>query len=107
MHEMSLAEGVLQIIAEAAGAEKFRRVRRVVLEIGKLSAVEPEAMRFCFEAVMQGSIAEGAMLYIVETAGQGWCAQCARHLLFAALYDACPLGVTAGDAMRVIELEVE
>ncbi len=113
MHEMSLAEGVLQIMEEYAIAEKFRRVRRVVLEIGKLSAVEPVAMRFCFDAVMQGSIAEGAALDIVETEGRGWCAQCACHVPLKALYDACPhcgnfpLGLTEGDAMRVIELEVE
>lgn len=113
MHEMSLAEGVLQIIEESAGAEKFQRVRRVVLEIGRLSAVEPGAMRFCFEAVMRGSIAEGAALDIIETEGQGWCAQCACHVPLSALYDVCPhcgnfpLGVTAGDAMRVIELQVE
>ena len=113
MHEMSLAEGVLQIIEESARVKNFQRVRRVVLEIGKLSAVEPDAMRFCFGAVMSGGIADGAILDIVETEGQGWCAQCACQVPLAAPYDACPhcggypVGVTSGDAMRVIELEVE
>ena len=113
MHEMSLAESVLDIIEESARANNFKRVRRVVLEIGKLSAVEPDAMRFCFEAVMSGGIGEGATLDIVETEGCGWCAKCACHVPLAALYDACPhcggypVGVSSGDAMRVVELEVE
>ena len=48
MHEMSLAESVLQLVEETAIREKAQRVKLVVLEIGRLSSVEPEAMRFCF-----------------------------------------------------------
>ena len=113
MHEMSLAQNVRQIIEESARSQNFQPVRCVVLEIGRLSAVEPDAMRFCFEAVMAGGIAQGARLEIVETPGQGWCEQCACDVPLAALYDACPhcgnyqIRVTSGDAMRVRELEVE
>lgn len=113
MHEMSLAENVLQIIEESARSQNFRRVRSVVLEIGRLSAVEPEAMRFCFDAAMTGSIAEGARLEIIETEGVGRCERCAFDMPLAALYDPCPncgsyqIRVTSGDLMRVRELEVE
>lgn len=44
MHEMSLAENLLQILEASAETQNFRRVRGIVLEIGQLSAVEPEAM---------------------------------------------------------------
>lgn len=113
MHEMSLAENVLQIIEESARSQNFRRVRCVVLEIGRLSSVEPDAMRFCFDAAMAGSIADGARLEIVETEGRGWCAQCASDVPLAALYEPCPhcggyqVSVMGGDLMRVRELEVE
>lgn len=112
MHEMSLAANVLQIIEESARSQNFRRVRCVVLEIGKLSAVEPDAMRFCFDAAMAGSIADGARLEIVETEGRGWCAKCASDVPLAALYEPCvhcggyQVSVTGGDLMRVRELEV-
>lgn len=113
MHEMSLAENVLQLIEDAARTQQFKRVRAVVLEIGKLSSVEPDAMRFCFEAVVADSIAQGARLEIIETRGEGWCASCACTVPVAAHYDPCPLcgayqvSITSGDAMRVKELEVE
>lgn len=113
MHEMSLAENMLQIIEESARNQGFTRVRAVVLEIGALSAVEPDAMRFCFDAVTSGSIAECARLEIIETAGQGRCEKCAENFPLAALYEPCPVcgsyevRVTGGDAMRVKELEVE
>jgi len=113
MHEMSLAENVLQLIEDSARTQQFKRVRSVVLEIGKLSSVEPDAMRFCFEAVVAGSIAQGARLDIIETEGLGWCASCLCQVPVAARYDPCPLcgdyqvRITHGDAMRVKELEVE
>ena len=37
MHEMSLAEGVLQIIEDSAKSQNFSRVKTVWLEIGKLA----------------------------------------------------------------------
>jgi len=113
MHEMSLAESVLQIIEEAAVTQKFTRVKAVWLEIGQLSCVEIEAMRFCFDAAMQDSIAAQARLEIIEIAGVGWCEACARSVPMTTLHEACPqcggygLNITAGDAMRVKELEVE
>ncbi len=69
MHEMSLAEGVLQLVEETAQRENAQRVKLVVLEIGRLSSVEPEALKFCFEAVTHGSIAQGAALEIIDVPG--------------------------------------
>jgi len=113
MHEMSLAENVLQIINDAASQQGFTRVKTVWLEIGKLSSVEAEAMRFCFDAVIKDSVAEGAQLEIIETAGWGRCPACGHEMQINALFDACGqcssygMEVVAGDSMRVKELEVE
>jgi len=113
MHEMSLAENVLQIIEDAAHQQGFTRVKTVWLEIGQLACVEQESLRFGFDVVTRGSIAEQARLEIIETAGQGRCEKCAQSFPLAALYEACPncgsydVKVTCGNGMRVKELEVE
>ncbi|MDH4216696.1 MAG: hydrogenase maturation nickel metallochaperone HypA [Gallionella sp.] len=113
MHEMSLAESVRQIIEDAARKQNFARVKTVWLEIGQLACVEKESMRFCFDAAMRGSIAEQALLEIVETAGRGQCVKCQLEVPVAALYEPCPscgsyeVRVTGGNEMRVKELEVE
>ena len=90
MHEMSLAEGVLQLIEDAAGREQFTRVATVWLEIGQLAGVETEAMKFCFAAVMRGSVAEGAQLQIISTPGSGWCPECEQTVALEEVYGACP-----------------
>ncbi|HCZ13477.1 MAG TPA: hydrogenase maturation nickel metallochaperone HypA [Candidatus Accumulibacter sp.] len=113
MHEMSLALGILQIVEDAARVQHFRRVRSVFLEIGQISAVEPEAMRFCFDAVISGTLAEGAVLNVVEVPGEGLCFNCNQTVPLAARYDPCPacgrypVQATGGTEMRVKELEVE
>ena len=113
MHEMSLCESILGVMEEYARQQQFRKVKTVWLEIGALSTVEPEAMRFCFEAVMQGSLAENARLEIIDVKGQAWCMQCAQNVAIEHRYDACPncggfqLQVNAGEEMRIKELEVE
>ena len=112
MHEMALAESMLEIVEAAARDNGAARVKGVWLEIGALSHVVPEALRFCFDAVTRGSVADGAALTIVETPGSAWCMQCSETVPLAQLGDACPrcsgyqLTVTQGDAMRVKEIEI-
>ena len=113
MHEMSLAEGVLQVVEDAARAQDFARVRAVWLEIGRLAGVEVEALRFCFDAVTCGSIADGARLEIVDLPGAGWCMKCSAAVALDEVGGACPgcgshqVQVTGGTDMRVKELAVE
>ncbi len=113
MHEMSLTQGVLNILEDYAKTNGFAKVKTVWLEIGQLSHVEPEAMAFCFDAVMQGTIAHGAKLKIIETPGQAICVDCAEELEIDSRIAQCPkcgsykLHISGGDEMRVKELEVE
>jgi hydrogenase nickel incorporation protein HypA/HybF len=113
MHEMSLCEGVLRILEEQARDQAFSRVKTVWLEIGDLASVEKEAMRFSFDVVMKGSLADGARLEIIEIPGQAWCMQCMKPVAIKHLFDACndcgshQLQVTGGEEMRIKELEVD
>ena len=112
MHEMSLAEGVLQLIEEAAHKDQFTKVTTVWLEIGQLCGVEPEAMAFCFDAVTRDSVAQGARLEIIALPGTGWCMACEKTVPMKEVFGECPqcggyqLQVTGGTEMRVKELEV-
>jgi hydrogenase nickel incorporation protein HypA/HybF len=112
MHEMALAESMLEIVERTARSNHAARVKTVWLEIGALSHVAPEALRFCFDAVTRDSIADGAQLDIVTTPGAAWCMPCGATVPLERLGDACPrcgsyqLTVSQGDAMRVKEIEI-
>lgn len=113
MHEMALTEGILDLVEDEAKTAGFKSVKVVRLEVGSLSHVSVEALRFCFDSVTQGSIAEGAVLDIVTIDGAGWCLDCSQTVALAERFGACPLcgnyhvQMTAGDDLRLKELEVE
>ncbi|QHO78012.1 hydrogenase maturation nickel metallochaperone HypA [Bradyrhizobium sp. CCBAU 051011] len=113
MHEMALCEGIVEIVEEEARRRSFSSVKTVCLEIGALSHVAPEAMKFCFAAVAARTIANGAVIEVVELPGVAWCMACSRSVEIAQRYEPCPccgsyqLQVTAGEEMRVKELEVD
>jgi hydrogenase nickel incorporation protein HypA/HybF len=113
MHEMSLAEGILRILEENSRSQEYARVKGVWLEIGRLSHVEPEALRFCFDAVTRDTLAEGAQLEMIMIDGSGWCHDCSATVAIDSHYAACPrcggyrVEATGGTEMRVKELEVE
>jgi len=113
MHEISLCEGVMQVIESEAAKQNFKKVKTVCLEIGDLSCVEIEAMIFAFEVVTRNSIAAGAKLDIVRIPGEAWCMKCSKNVPVKQRFDQCPgcgsyqLQATSGEEMRIKELEVE
>ena len=113
MHEMSLAEGILQLVEDTARRESALRVKRVVVEIGQLAAVDRDALDFCFDAVVRGSMADGALLDVDVIPGSGWCATCAKTVALDERFAPCPscgsvpLQPTSGTEMRVREIEIE
>ena len=113
MHEMALCESILQILQDQAHTQGYQRVKAVRLEVGALSCVEKEALRFNFEVVTRASLADGAALELIDVPGEGWCMPCARPVTVQTMLDECPhcgssqVQVTGGDELQIKELEVE
>src|SRR3954452_16572973 len=73
MHELSIADAVVQIVNRHAGG---RRVSKVELRVGHLRQVVPSALAFAFELVAKGTPAEGAELALEEVPAAGRCRAC-------------------------------
>lgn len=112
MHEMSLCQGIVDVLEAEAKRQAFVRVKSVWIEVGPFSGAEPEAMKFCFDAVTRGTLAENAKLEIIETRGRAYCLACAREVEVAERFAPCPgcggyeLQITGGEELRIKELEV-
>ena len=113
MHEMSLCEGILQLMEGESKKQGFNKVKTVVLQIGSLAMVDESALRFSFDIVTKNSIAEESKLVIEQVKAQAWCMPCGDRVQINKRYDSCPkcqshqLQVTEGDEMKVKELGVE
>lgn len=112
MHEMALAESVLGIVEDTARRHAASRVTGIRLEIGALSHVDPEALRFCLDAVAKSTLAAAASVDILRTPGAAWCMPCGKRVPLARLGEGCPdcgshqLEVVEGCEMRVKDIEI-
>jgi hydrogenase nickel incorporation protein HypA/HybF len=76
MHEMSIAESLMEQILDIAQANNMQKVAEVELDAGYLRQVIPEVMQEAFLAVTEGTIADGATLTINEIAPLAVCRKC-------------------------------
>jgi hydrogenase nickel incorporation protein HypA/HybF len=108
MHELAIAQGIVEMIVErTAGAP----VTAVHLRVGKVSGVVPDALRFCFDLVAAGTPVDGARLDIDEPPGRARCRTCASVFEVESLVVACRCGspdveVLGGDDLLVTAVEL-
>lgn len=77
MHEMGIALQIIDIASASIPEEmKPARVESILLRVGKLSAVIPDNLKFCFEVASKGTAVEGAMLRIEEVPVVARCRDC-------------------------------
>jgi hydrogenase nickel incorporation protein HypA/HybF len=111
MHEMSLVEGMREILEDQARALSVDRITRVRVEIGRFAGVEKPALEFAWDVVMRGSKAEGAELIMLDLPGRAMCFDCAHEVEIDDRLSPCPdcgggkLLPTGGDEMRIKDLE--
>jgi hydrogenase nickel incorporation protein HypA/HybF len=108
MHELSLTQSVVDAIVAKMGEETVTAVR---LEVGKLSGVVTDSMRFCFEVICAGTTLEGARLDIDEPPGRARCHDCATEFDVPDLILLCPCGsanveIVAGRELKIKSVEV-
>jgi hydrogenase nickel incorporation protein HypA/HybF len=108
MHELSITQSVADAACERAAG---RRVHRVTVQVGALTAVVPEAMQFCFGLVTDGTALAGAELTIERCAAAAHCRECGLDFAPPDLILLCPCGsadveVTAGRELQILSMEV-
>lgn len=113
MHELSIAESLIDMLEENGLTHHFTRVTKITLEIGVLAGIESASLFFCFAAVAQNTLAEGAQLVIESQPAIAICEHCQQQLSVTNYYDPCPycgqprVKILQGEEMIIKSLEVE
>ncbi len=89
MHELSIAESINNIVQETLG-EREAKVLRINLQIGKLSAVVPDSLKFCFQFVAKDTPTENAELNIEEISVTCKCTACGSEFTLDFPVFLCP-----------------
>lgn len=111
MHEAAIVCGLMKILDRHATAYGITRIKRVNLKVGKLKAVEPQALAACFEVFAEGTLAEGAELAIDHVPARGRCRDCGRGFEVAGFRLCCPscngsrIDITGGEELYIDSFE--
>lgn len=104
---------VVRQVLEQSEKERATRVHRIKMRIGTFSGVVPEALRFAFEVLTQGTPAAGAVLEVEMVAARSTCARCGAEYEVRDLASlACPDchgdsdGFRGGRQIELSEIEV-
>lgn len=91
MHELSLTREVMRILAESAREAGIGRIKMVRLVVGRLAAVLPDSMRFCFDILAKDPPFGDTRLEIEETDVRGRCGSCGHEFVIGDLRFSCSL----------------
>ena len=108
MHELSITQSIVDTAREHAAGRPVRSIR---VRAGRLTAVVPDSMLFCFELIVDGTELQGARLDIEQPAGRAHCRACDTEFALPDLILLCPSGsadvrVTAGQELQIVSMEV-
>jgi hydrogenase nickel incorporation protein HypA/HybF len=108
VHELAITQAVVDAVTERLPGTRVSCVR---LDIGALSGVVAESVRFCFDLVTEGTALQGARLEITQCAARCRCRGCGAEFEPGDLIPLCPCGsadvaVLAGQELQIASVEV-
>ena len=108
MHELAITEGVIDAVT---GRLPGARITCVRLEIGALSGVVADSIRFCFDLVTEGTDLQGARMEITEPPGSCKCRVCGSEFEPDGPVILCPCGsadiaVLTGQDLKITSVMV-
>ena len=113
MHEVSICESIIDILAEHAAKEGAAKVTYVRLKVGEMAGVVEDSLRFAFEIVAKGTVAEGAELVIDHIPLTAKCHGCGALFAvkgYAFSCEACKgteIDIVSGRELLVYEIDLQ
>ena len=113
MHELSIANSILEAVRKERERLNGARVTKVGVRIGELAGVDPEALSFGFEILVKDSDLQPLALEIEFRARRHECSQCRHSFTVVDCQVDCPAcgskntRCIGGDELELAYLEVE
>lgn len=114
MHELSIAQSIVDAVEAKAAECNATRVKGVRLKIGEASGVVTDSLAFCFEMLVSPDpVLAGAQLLIDRVPHRARCPHCAEEFDIVNFVAQCPVckewssEVVSGTELQVVEMEIE
>jgi hydrogenase nickel incorporation protein HypA/HybF len=112
MHELSIAQSILTI-AENAAPKNNAVITSVGLQIGELSGIEIEPLKFALSVIKENTVLQKADLDIEIIKGEAECTECKTVFPMSYFCSCCPqcgsyfIKVIKGREMKVLNIIVD
>lgn len=113
MHELSIAQSIVDSTREQAAQHGARRVLRIGVRVGEISGVNADALEFCFGMTTRDTELDGATLELERIPVRFACGACGAEFAAADFTVACPScgssesRMVSGDELAISYLELE
>ncbi len=113
MHELSIMHSAMEMALEQAHRAKAARICVITMRVGALSGVVPDALRFAYESLARGTMAEGSELRIQDAPAVYFCPACVRDFQAGDIFAECPAcgrpsgELKAGREIELTSMEIE
>ena len=113
MHEVSIAENIIQIVLQSLGDRRKHSVKRVQMQVGELAGVMPDSLEFCYQVLADDPALKGSILEIERVALSIRCNRCMAISGLSPWVFNCPrcasndLTILTGDEMHIVAIELE
>jgi len=113
MHELSIAQSIVELAEREARSCHANSVEELELEIGSLAGIEWVALEFALESAIKGSLLEDARIVVRRIAGEGRCGDCESLFPVENLFSSCPacgsyaVKIIKGQELRVKSIVVK
>ncbi|MCF6159389.1 MAG: hydrogenase maturation nickel metallochaperone HypA [wastewater metagenome] len=113
MHEMSIIMSMMEIVKYHMMENRVTHLKKLKIRVGKLTAVEPQSLMFCFEVYTHGTSMEGAFLEIEDVPLLSKCKNCKDEFYREEFFSHCPVCNSdfieniSGHELDVVSMEAE
>jgi len=114
MHELSIAESIVEVVKEKAVECGAARVKNVRLKIGEANGIVIDSLTFSFEMIASFEpLLVGTRLSVDLIPHRAWCHQCQQEFSVVNFIARCPTceewssEIVSGTELQVIEMEIE
>jgi len=112
MHEISIAQGIVDIVEQELARHGVKELKAVNIAVGKLAGVVPEQLAFCFDLITADTSMNGVSLNIREVPMGYVCGSCGEEFTSEEVAFACPRcgrqnpGMITGMELNIESIEV-
>ena len=112
MHELSIAQSIVELAEEVALRERANAIQSIDIEVGTLSGIVMEALEFALEITIKNTKLECAQINYLKKTGKANCYECNFQFENNDLLTFCPkckqanFKITDGKQLRIKSLTV-